>query len=353
MWTFPKMRIRNILIPGIAILLIISGCQASGISSTGTPTGTAVQASPTPTIAPTSTTVPDTAIFVRPEANAPAQSIAIGDLVRRLAEESNLEFIEIDGPELEATMTEGTRVVVSLEDIDRFGELAVANPDLGFIVVGVVEENPGNLYAIQPDGERSDQIGFIAGYVAALITPDFRVGGIALGDDGRENAAMQGFLNGAVFYCGLCRPAYPPFNNYPRYVLTSSNQTDEISGAIRGMKDLGVETIFLSPGLNQQSVFVGVQDSELKVIGTERPGEPVGYTWVASISPDLEVGVQAAWEVWMQGEPGRVIMPPITITAADPEILSEGKLDHIEGVIADLASGRFDTGVDPQTGAPR
>jgi hypothetical protein len=164
---------------------------------------------------------------------------------------------------------------------------------------------------------------------------------------------MQGFLNGAIFYCGLCRPAYPPFNNYPRYVLVSSPQTEEISAAIRGLKDLGVETIYISPGLNQQSVYAGIQDSDLKVIGSERPGEPVGYTWAASISTDLEAGIQAAWEAWMQGEPGRIIVPPITISAADPEILSEGKLDHLEGVIADLASGRFDTGVDPQTGTAR
>ncbi|MGD8633454.1 MAG: hypothetical protein PVF85_07790 [Anaerolineales bacterium] len=318
-----------------------------------TPSVAALQQTPTATVSPTSTRNPDTAVFISPGGDLSASNAEIRDIVARLASESGFRLIEVEGTEIEAALGEGTKVVVLLEAIDRIGEVAAANPGIGFIVTDNIGIGPGNIYAVQPHRDRADQTGFIAGYIAALITPDFRVGGIALNDDSVENAALQGFVNGAVFYCGLCRPSYPPFNSYPRAVVVSSVQPEDISSGIQGLKDLGVTTIYLSPGLNQQPVFDAIRDSDLRFIGSDQPTDPSGYTWVASIAPDMAEGIREAWEAWINGEDGQMIEPPITISAADPGILSVGKLDHLEAVIAELASGRYDTGIDPQTGEPR
>jgi hypothetical protein len=66
-------------------------------------------------------------------------------------------------------------------------------------------------------GDRPDQLGFIAGVIAAMVSPDWRAGVISLSDTIDGRSARTGFLNGVNFFCGLCLPIHPPVYEYPLY----------------------------------------------------------------------------------------------------------------------------------------
>jgi len=334
----------------IIVIMIIAACsggQPAEVTSTTEVLVTATALpSPTPTAGPG-----EVLLHLPPELEHNVQE-SIENLLVSLADDNGLIVKQI-GADVGAELSPETRLVVSPGEVEKIAELAAENPEIGFIFMGSNFERASNLYVIQHHEGRFNQSGFLSGYTAALITADYRVGGIALDGDGLENAALQGFLNGAVFYCGLCRPTYPPFNNYPQSQFISSAQTESLLAAVQAMRDLGVTTIYLSPGLSTQELFEGLQNTGIRFIGSGIPEDPVGYTWVASISPDYLNGIQLAWEAWLAGEVPVVIEPPMTISNVDGETLSPGKLEHIEQVIQDLASGRIEPGVDPQTGEAR
>ncbi len=244
-------------------------------------------------------------------------------------------------------------MVVYLAELNGIGDIAHSHPEIGFIVFGEAPTPADNVFSLSPPTHSNDQTGFLAGYVAAMTTADYRVGGIALESDGAENAALQGFLNGVIFYCGLCRPNYPPFNSYPQSQFVASAEPAPVLASVQAMVDLGVSTIYLAPELNQPEIFEVLEGTEARFIGPASPDNPTDLGWIASIAPDFESGIEQAWNEWLDGDVQDVIEPSLSIYGVDEEILSPGKLAHIEEVIDDLASGRIATGVDPLTGEVR
>lgn len=334
----------------LTLMISISACAGApedDATSTVAAVATAtVMPSPTPTVGPGEVLLHSSA-----QVDVSAAS-EIENLLRLLAEANGLVLKQTEA-DLRSGISTTTRLVITLIEDDAIEELAAKNPEIGFIVAGRILEAPDNVYSVGTHRGRYNQSGFLAGYVAALITPDYRVGGIAIENDGEENAALQGFLNGVVFHCGLCRPAYPPFNSYPQAQFVSSSDPAAVQTAVQALKDLGVTTVYLSPGLNSPPVFETLQNTGIRLLGSGVPENPSGYTWVATVRPDLLAGIQQAWEAWLLGQVVEVIEPEIMISNVDAETLSPGKVEHIEGVIDDLASGRIEPGVDPLTGDAR
>ena len=108
------------------------------------------------------------------------------------------------------------RLVVVLGPDPGLAGLAAAAPQVQFLAIGI----PGlpqtaNLSVIGAEGLRPDQEGFIAGVVAAITTADWRVGVLSTSDTPQGTAYRQGFLNGAVYFCGLCNQNFGPIMDYP------------------------------------------------------------------------------------------------------------------------------------------
>ncbi len=138
--------------------------------------------------------------------------------------------------------------MVALPPDPGIANLAAANPQAQFLAVGI----PGvtvtsNLSQIGSDGERPDQQGFLAGYLAAVITPDWRVGVISQSDSPAGKAAQNGFTNGVIFYCGLCRPSYPPFIQYP--ILVDLAAGTDPQAAVDSLVSNAVKTVYVSPAV--------------------------------------------------------------------------------------------------------
>jgi hypothetical protein len=112
---------------------------------------------------------------------------------------------------------DGLQLIVALPPDPGLAALIAAAPETQFLAVNIPGLEPApNLSQIQAQGVRPDQSAFLAGYLAAAITQDWRAGVISLAGDA---TARLGFTNGVYYFCGLCRPAYPPFPN-PGYPLS-------------------------------------------------------------------------------------------------------------------------------------
>jgi hypothetical protein len=144
------------------------------------------------------------------------------------------------------------RLVVALSPDPGLASLAAAAPQTQFLAVGIPGIQAGsNLSLIGQEGLRLDRQGFIAGVIAAMITPDWRVGVVGPSEPGEALHARQGFINGAEFFCGLCLPYHGPTNiNYPVFVeLSAGAGFDEIQAALQNLNSMAVKTIYLPPGV--------------------------------------------------------------------------------------------------------
>jgi hypothetical protein len=281
----------------------------------------------------------------------PQQTTALQELLADLAARDGLEFQTATSLS-PAELTPDLRLVAALPPDPGLAALAAAAPRTQFLSIDI----PGlpasaNLSQIDTQAARPDQQGFLAGYLASLVTADWRIGVISTGDDPAGKANRQGFLNGAVFYCGLCRPAYPPFVQYPVYeeLITGAGAADQ-QAAADSLIAQGVTTVYVAPGAGDASLLEYLAGKGVNLIGGETPPEGVQNNWIATIQGDWLEGVRQAWKQALSGQPAGDTNLPLAITDRNETLFSLGRQRLAEQTRDDLATGLIDTGIDPATG---
>lgn len=351
-----KAWIRGIVICLFGLVLAACGSQAAttpaAVEAETLPALTAT-VGPTDTPAPTATPQPR-AVLLAP-AGADAQQVAaLTELLGELAAQAGLDFQSL--PALAPSeLDPGLRVVVALAPDPGLAGLTATAPQTTFLAVGIPGLPPAdNLLSIDPAGARADQQGFLAGYLAAVVTPDWRVGVISAVDSPAGKAQRQGFLNGVLFYCGLCRPAYPPFVQYPLAgdLISSASEAEQIAIADTLIAQ-GVTTIYVAPGSGSPALLEYLAGQGINLIGSAPP--PAGLTehWIASLSADWLTGVQQAWEQALEGQAVGAPQLSLVIDHVNENLLSVGRQRVVEQIRDELAAGWIDTGVNPETGEPK
>ena len=136
-------------------------------------------------------------------------------------------------------------------------------------------------------GDRPDQQGFIAGVIAAMLAPDWRAGVISLSDTVDGRSARTGFLNGVVYFCGLCRPIHPPFYEYPLYFeLPLSATTAEWQEAANYMVDHYAQAVYVYPGAGDEAMLSTLAAAGVSIISSGEPPDAASENWVVSLTTD-------------------------------------------------------------------
>jgi hypothetical protein len=191
--------------------------------------------------------------LIREAGTTERMATRVEDSITTLSAAAGNEFIvltELSDIDFEQNAT----VVFSLPPDPGLSDLVARYPAVQFVAIGIYGlSEANNLTRIGPDGLGTDQVGFIAGVIAAAVTPDWRVGAVSVQNSGEETASNLAFQNGAMFYCGLCRQAHPPFHSYPVGAEASSYEISAVQDAISSLTILDVDTIFLSPELSAAS----------------------------------------------------------------------------------------------------
>jgi hypothetical protein len=342
---------------GLVLLLALAACSGDLPGRpTETPTATALPAA-TPTVAPTPTDTPQPplVVFWVPE-GADAQTVnALQDVLAQLTSQASLRFQALNGS-LTPDLAQQAKIVVAVSPGAGLETLVSAAGDTQFLVIAGDPslKSAHNLTLLGGQGDRLDQLGFMAGYLAAVITQDWRVGVISQAGSGPETAAQAGFINGAVFFCGLCRPAYPPFVQYPVYAqLAARSGQAEGQSAVDMLISQGVETVYVTPGATSEALLGYLAEKGIHIIGSSPPPQAVQDDWVASVMTDWVPAVKGVWPDLLNGKGGQTIGSPIVVADANPSLFSPGRQQLVAETLTELLVGRIDTGVDPQTGERR
>ena len=245
------------------------------------------------------------------------------------------------------------RLVVAASPDRGLTDLVAAAPGTQFLALGDPGLEPAPNLTILDETQHLEQQGFIAGYIAAMLSDDWRVGVISLSDTIAGKSARTGFLNGVVYFCGLCRPAHPPFYEYPLYIeLPSTATSPEWQEAANYMVDHYVQTVYVYPGDVDKTMLTILADAKINIISSGVLPKDTISTGVVSLTTDALPLIQNQVTGLLNGSlaGGQTLALPIQFTQINSTVFTPGKQRLAQQVLSDLQAGFIDTGVDLSTG---
>jgi len=328
----------------VVLALILTACGANTPAPTNTPVPTDI-----PFIPPTLTATPTVplAILVLPADLDPEMSNLYQKTVYDLAQASGLRF-QVRNTLTAADLEPGLKIVVALPPDPGIVALAAAAPQVQFLAINISGITPGGNISVLGGNSQSEIAAFLAGYTAALVTDDYRIGMMIPKDNADALRALNAYANGRTYYCGTCRPFYYLNWSFPQYVEIPAEEDKANYDAYADilMLQYKVRTIYLYPDIAIPDLYNYIGTTGVYLIGTVSPEQrPAG--WVMTISPDVIKAIQNAWPQLIAGQGGITVQSPLGLSDVDPSLLSPGKQRLVQQVLDDLQAGRIDMGSTP------
>ena len=335
------------------IFLLLTIALLTSCSSPGRVTTTPEISTPTsvPTASPTST-IP-LVILVLPADMPKADYDAYQTLVYNMAQANGMRFQVRNTLIPDDVAFEGAalKVVVALPPDPGLTGLAAAATNVQFLAVGI----PGlaaapNLSMVGATGIPVDQQAFLAGYIAGMVAPEWKVGILYQKDTPGGEAARNAFANGFTFYCGTCRnPLFPqPSGIYPVMVgIKADAKTSEYTAYADILLHNIVKVAYIYPEIATPDLLNYMTQNGMLVISQTLPGEDARPHWVASIQPDVISAIQHIFPDLVAGRGGQTVPTPLFLADVNSDLLSEGKLRLVQQVLDGLQNGTISTGVTP------
>ena len=324
----------------LVLIIVLVACGNSAPDATPTPIPTDTQV-PTPTFTATPST--PLAILVMPS----DLDQALYDLYQRtvydLTQQAGFRF-QVRNTLSDADLEPGLRVVIALPPDPGPGiaALAVAAPQTQFLAINIPGLTAGGNISVLANNVQNDIVAFMAGYIGAMITDDYRIGMIY--PDGNTDAinALDAFTNGKTYFCGICRPYYYLNYDFPQSIPVPATELPENYGgyAVYLIQQRKANFIYVYPDIATPELLAYIGSSgAVQVGGVLQGGVPL--YWAASLSPDTIGAIQTAWPYLIAGQGGQAVQSPLTLTNVDPNLFSPGKQAQAEQVLADLLAGRI------------
>lgn len=334
-----------------ALLILATLLSACSLGRRAAPTPT-----PAPTIAesPTAIPTPDTplAILVLPTEMDKQASDAYQKAVYDLAQSSGMRF-QVRNSFTQGDMEPGLRILIALPPDPGVIALAAAAPQVQFLAINIPDLTPAGNISVLASGDQIDIPAFLAGYTAAVVSDDFRVGMILPKDNAAAVQAANAFANGMAYHCGLCTSyrLYLDPNGigitYPRFVEIPPDESESNLGGyanyLVGSLKVDAVYVFPDPKIEVRQLYDTLGQTGVKIIGTHLP-DPRPGGWVMGIQADAVKAIQAAWPNLVAGLGGQNIPSPLGLADVDPAYLTPGKQRLVEQVLDGLQSGRIVTG---------
>jgi hypothetical protein len=320
----------------IVVGIILGACG----SSEAIPTSTSIPTD-APTASPELTATPSTplAILILPADMDVETSNLYQKTVYDLAQASGLRF-QVRNSLSPEELEPGLQVVIALPPDSGIAALAVAAPTVQFLAIGIPGINAGGNVSVLGDNSQADVVGFLAGYTAAMLTDDYRIGMLMPKDNNDAIRMFNSFSNGMKFYCGLCSPNYYLSWSFPQYLEIPAEEDKNNYDAFADILILQrkVETLFIHPDIYTQDLVDYVGTTGTSMIGTFTPEQrPAG--WIMTIQPDTIKAIQTAWPNLIAGQGGATVQSPLGLSDIDPSLLSPGKQQDVQQKLNDLQAG--------------
>ena len=331
----------------LIFILLLGSC---GPTETPVPTPTI---EPSPTITPTATPSVPLAILVVPVDMDPALSNLYQSTVYELAQPAGYRF-QVRNSLTAADLEPSLKMVIALPPDPGIVALAAAAPQTQFLAVDVPGITATGNISVVATQVRPDVVGFLFGYIAAMLTPDwgYSIGMIIPQGDPNAQMAFAAFRNGMIYYCGLCPKANPyafldeygQIIEYPQYIEIPTNENVASYTAYADFlyKRKKASMIYVYPTVATADLMGYIGSLGLLSM-TDTTPDPRPVYYVASLRPDLSKAIQLAWADLLAGRGGMTYQPPFSLIDVDPNLLTPGKQQQVEQVLAELLAGRIGT----------
>ncbi|MCP4707005.1 MAG: hypothetical protein GY869_00135 [Planctomycetes bacterium] len=113
-----------------------------------------------------------------------------------------------------------------------------------------------------------------------------------------------------------------------------------------------VETMFISPEVKSDQLLRYLAQEEIEIIGSDSPPSDILSQWVASLEFNLFQAFQEFWPQFAAGVDGESVTVPLTITNVNPDLLSPGRQQFVEIMLADLIAGYVEYGPETSVNNP-
>lgn len=333
---------QRILTLSLFSLLFIAILVACGQSTPVVPTAIPSE-TPIPTATFTATPSTPLAILVMPADLDPALYELYQSTVYDLAQQSGYRF-QVRNSLTEADLDPTLRLVIALPPDPGPGiaALAAAAPQTQFLAINIPGLTAGGNINVLANNVQTDIVAFMAGYIGALITEDYRIGMIYPDGNADALSALDAYTNGKAYACGTCQRFYYLPYDFPQSIPIPPTEPPENYGgyAVYLIQQREVDFIYVYPDIATPELLDYIGSSGAVQVGSSPQGSPPLY-WAASIAPDTVGAIQASWANLTAGQGGQSVQSPLKVTDVDPDLLSPAKQAQAEQVLAELQAGRI------------
>jgi hypothetical protein len=319
------------------LLLILSACSLSALDETATPLPLTSTTAPDPVVTP-ETPVPAAGVVVL---LTPAQgwgedhaAVEAEVTTRGLVLDVRQEMAPTDAPE-------NLRAVVLFDDAPDAAALLAAFPDIPFLsAFGSSMPSAPNLTVLSSGQSTQPTIqAFMAGYIAAVETTDWRVGFIGINDSAGQEY-RRAFTNGMVYFCSMCTSQFPPYEAYPvtAEIAPEAGQP-EFEATASQVIARGATLVHTDPRLQTDAFYQYLAAAGMRLIGSAPPPAGLEGSWVVTLISSAGIGVGEALAALLDGSP-----PPAGSGSLDMTSIafSEARRLHFAEILARLESGEID-----------
>jgi hypothetical protein len=344
--------LRKILLLTLLSTLLLTGCGSDMLADltpdapAETPVEEVLVPTPTPMpepeLIPTATPEIPLAILVVPADLEQEISDTYQALVYNLAQSAGMRF-QVRNTLTVADLEPALRVVIVLPPDPGLAELAPQAPQAQFLSVNIPDMVAGGNLSVLANTERPDISAFMAGYIGAMVTEDYRTGLIIPKDDPIGQVMLAAFRTGHEYYCGICQVIYPPYNDYPLFIeIPEDAPLNEYTAYADYLINKSVETMYVSPELATEDVMTYLASSGILVV-SDLPPQKITGNLVATIQPDVINAIQTAWPQLIAGTGGVNITSPLVLENINAEHLPPGKDQDARDILAQLQAGYIQT----------
>lgn len=334
----------------VLIAFLLTGCGTNTGETASPAEGTATAVSePTSTPSDTPTPLSPVGVLLTPPGSDQNLVEDLNPIIGSYIRDLGLRFQVLINLSPDDFQHDDYRIVVVLAPFPDLQPLAESAPETKFLAIGFNDLVPSeNLSVLRSGGGEYDIQGFIAGYIAALITPDWRVGALSVQENPDALAARDGFRTGVKYYCGLCNPKYAPTGInylYPKFIDLPVDATDsQISANVDFMVDRAVNTFYIVPGVGTPQMYRMLVAYQKNIIGSGTDYlEEYKDNWVVSLEYDLITALEEFWPQFMEADTGLEHTPPLLLTDINYDLLSEGKVMLVEKILEEVSGGYIKT----------
>jgi basic membrane lipoprotein Med (substrate-binding protein (PBP1-ABC) superfamily) len=221
------------------------------------------------------------------------------------------------------------QVLVVLAPDPGVGTLAAALPETRIVAVGMEAEG-ANVQSLQFGEAAEAQAAFVAGYTAAAVTDDWRVG-VLYGPG--EGDLAQAFVVGAEFFCGACAP---PYTDYPQ---AAQGDPGNWQTGVDALLSEAVRTVYLTPAMEIPEIELYLANWGTLLIGNSAPTSEAAGQWLATVGADPAEALRQQLPQALAGQQVGSGGGGIALSNVNADYLGAGRQAHIQSVIDDLAAG--------------